>query len=88
MLVVPAARPVGGHISLCCCCSLSLLRHCLPQNPSVQVTERKRCSSLCVSAASTTVFTPPSLSSSFVQETLDDLGQENDLQSEPAAVLS
>lgn len=88
MVVVPAARPVGGHVGLCCSSSFPLLRQCLSENPSVQVTERQSCSSLRVSAASTTVFTPPSLSSSFVQETLDDLGQENDLQREPAAVSS
>lgn len=88
MVVVPAAWLVGGHVGLRCWSSFPLLRQCLSQKPSVLITKGESRSSLPASAAPTTLFTPPSLSSWFVQETLGDLGQENDLQSKPAAVSS
>lgn len=76
MAVVPAARTVGGHVGLCCSSSFPLLGQCPSpgtasfREASVQVAKPRSCST------NHRFFTPPSLSSSFVQETLDDLGQE------------
>ena len=52
---------------------LPLSLSCLTEKALVQVTEGRSCSSL---------------SSSYMQETFDDLGQEKDLQSEPAVASS